>query len=809
MSYAEQFLQDLRYGFRNLLRTPSILAIAILSAALGVGATTAIYSVIYGVIIEPFPYSDVDSLMSIRVWDPGQRGFRTYYSTDQFLEFAERATIFDGVIASTISDVLWTGTPEPQRLRGNYVTNGTFRVMGVPPLLGRAAEPADFAPGAPPIAVLGYRFWQRQFGGDSGVIGRDLLLNGKMRTIVGVMPKRFMWRGADVYLPFAPERGKVVEEVRYVHVLGRLKSGVTAPQAEADLEPIVRDLKAMSPADFPDKWRVGLLSFKETFPSGLREELWMVFGAVGLLLLIACANVSNLLLTRALGRRREIAVRAALGAGRGRILRQLLTESLIVAVGGGLLGILLAYVGLKAILLLIPPGTFPDESEVLINIPVLIFAAVLALASSILFGLAPAIHGSTGNLVNPLRESARGVSGGKRKMILHNATVVVSIALSLLLLVGASLMIRTVFALERVQMGFDPAKILSVRVPLPEKQYAALDRRVAFFTELLDRLSAAPGVKAVGLNTGGHPFGNSSAPVEVPGNSRQDDRRVLIQQVSDGYFAAFGIPLRAGRLFTRSEVIFRRNLAVVNEAFVRRYTEGTGMLGRVVRVPRLKAPPISLQDDAFEIVGISGDILNQSVERDVVPEIYIPWTLTGLADRLFLLADSHAAALAGSVRAQVLSIDPNQPVTDVNTIDAYLKEWVLSGPRFNFVLFCVFSGVGLLLAVAGVYGVISNTVSRQTQEFGIRMALGADLGHIRSIVMRRGMALIGGGIGLGLIGSLFAVRLVESHVWGVREFDWISFSGTSFLLLAVGLLACYLPARRASKVDPVVALRYE
>ncbi len=809
MRWIEQFLQDVRFGSRSLIKTPSITLIAVLSAALGIGATTAIFSVIYGVVLEPFPYKDVDSLMSIKVWDPGGRGWRTYYSPDQFLEFAERSTIFDGVIASTISDVLWTGIDQPQRLRGNYITNGTFRVMGVLPLIGRAAEASDFAPAAPPIAVLGYRFWQRQFGSDPGVLGRQLLLNGKARTVVGVMPKRFMWRGADVYLPIVFERGKTVEDVTSVHVLGRLKPGVTAAQAEVDLKPIVADLKAKEPSAFPNQWRVGLLSFKETFPSGIRQELWTLFGAVGLLLLIACANVSNLLLTKALARRKEIAVRSALGAGRLRLVRQLLTESLIVALAGGLLGIVLASGSLKTILMLVPPGTLPDESEVVINVPVLWFALAICFATSLLFGLAPALQGSGGQLADPLKESGRGMSGSRREARVRNTMVVVSIALSLLLLVGASLMIRTLFALESIPLGFQPEKILTFRVPLPEKQYAGLERRVAFFSELLDRVSVLPGVRAAGINIGLHPLGGMNYPVEVIGNTQQDGRRVLIHHVNDGYLRAFGIQLRAGRTLSEDDIAGRRNVAVVNQAFVQRYSNNQGAIGRIVRIPRFRTPPFSLANDSFEIIGVTENILNQITNDEIAPEIYIPYTLCGMADRLMVLADMRADALAGTMRGAVLSIDKNQPITDVRTLDAFLKEWVFAAPRFNFILLCVFAGVGLLLAAAGVYGVISNSVSRQTQEIGVRMALGATFSDIAVMVMQRGIILLAVGIALGLAGSYFAVRLIEEQIWKVPKHDWVSFALTSLILLAVGLVACYVPARRAARVNPVEALRTE
>src|SRR5262245_13750389 len=423
-------LQDLRFALRILAKSPGVISIAVLSLALGIMATTAIYSVIHAVVLDPFPYKDVDNLMSVKVWDPNQRGYRLGYSADQFLEIAERNTIFEGVIASTIGDVLWTDGGEPQRLRGNYGTFNTFQVMGVPPLVGRTTLPDDARPEADPVVVLGYRFWQRQFGGDPNVVGRRLRLNDKVRTVIGAMPKRFMWRGADVYLPITFERGRAVEGVRGAHLLGRLKPGVAEAQAELDLRPIIADLKKIEPAQFPDNWRVGLLSFKETFPSSIRENLWIMFGAVGLLLLIACANVSNLLLSRAGARQKEMAVRAAIGASRWRLIRQLLTESLLIAMAGGALGVAMAFGCLRAILAIVPRNTIPDESEIAINFQVLLFTVLVSVMTSVLFGLAPALHTSSRDLANPLREAGRGLQGGVRQALLRKGLVVAEVALS-------------------------------------------------------------------------------------------------------------------------------------------------------------------------------------------------------------------------------------------------------------------------------------------------------------------------------------------------------------------------------------------
>ena len=800
-------MHDVRFALTYLRRNLGFVSLAVGSLALGMMATTAIYSVVHAVVLDPFPYKDIDRLTSVRVWDPNQPGGRLYYSTDQFLEIADRSTIFEGVIASTISDVLWTNGPEPQRLRGNYGTPRTFEVMGVPALHGRVFTPSDVAADAEPVVVLGYRFWQRQFAGDPRVVGTLLRLNDRMRRVVGIMPKRFMWRGADVYVPIVLRRGEVVEGVRSVHLLGRVRSNVTEAQAAADLGPIIEELKRREPTQFPDRWRVGLLSFKETFPSSIRENLWILFGAVGLLLLIACANVSNLLLSKATDRQREMTVRAALGAGRAGIVRQLLIESLLVACAAGVLGVLLAAAGLQAILALVPPDTIPDESEIALNMPVLLFTFAVSVVTSVVFGLAPALHATSGDLVSSLREASRSGSGGRRQAFLRKALVVTEVALSLMLLAGAGLLIRTALAVERVDVGFRTDRVLTMRVPLPERRYPDRERRVRFFQDLLARVGAVPGVEGVGLNSGLHPFGSLTAPAHVDGASEPGVQPAVIHQTNAGYPKALGIRLLHGRPFSESDVDRGLPLAIVNETFVRTRLGGQPPLGRTIRVPRLTQAPFDVSGDAFEVIGVVSDTLNRGVTEDVMAEIYVPYTLAGRADRLAVLARADAASITRAALGQIYAIDPEQPATDVMTIDRAMQDFIYAEPRFNVVLFSVFAVLGLVLSVVGIYGVMAASVAQQVHEVGVRMAVGASPGAVFRMVIGRGALLLGAGILVGVVASVLAGRVLEGYVWRVSTVDPPTLAIVSVILLAAGMQACAWPARRAARISPLVALK--
>jgi len=476
---------------------------------------------------------------------------------------------------------------------------------------------------------------------------------------------------------------------------------------------------------------------------------------------------------------------------------------------GGALGTALAFGGLQAILALVPPDTIPDESEIALNTPVLCFTLFVSLLTSVVFGLAPALHTCTRDLANSLREAGRGLAGNVRQAILRKSLVVAEVALSLMLLLAASLMIRTFLAMQNVELGFRADRLLTMRVPLPEQRYPDLARRTAFFQELLGRVSAVPGVVAVGLNTSVHPLGNWTLPVEVAGSTQEGARPVVIHQINSDYTKALGISLVKGRLFAENEVNTRRHLAIVNQSFGRTLMDGRDPLGQVVRIPRFNQAPFALEDDSFQIVGVVKDTLNRGLTDQVMPEIYLPFTMLGLADRLVTLTRADPAGVTRAVLGQVYAVDKDQPVTGVRTIERVLQDGIYAGPRFNLALFSVFAGLGLTLAIIGVYGVISNSVAQETHDIGVRMAIGASPGCIAGMIVKRGSRLLLAGIALGLAGGFLTARLLAGQIWNVSAFDPISFGAVSLILLVAGLQACLWPARRAARIEPMEALRYE
>jgi putative ABC transport system permease protein len=786
------------------VKSPGFAAITVGSLALGIGGSAAMYSVIYGVILNPFIYKDVDRLVSVQVMDSRGRSNGSYYTIDQFVEIAERNAVFSGVVASTWSDVTMTSEGDPQRLRGNHCTMNTFEVMGVAPLIGRGTMADDERPGAAPVVVLGYKFWQRQFGGGRTAIGRKLTLNGKVRTVIGVMPKRFMWRGADVYLPDAFQRGRDVEDVHEVHLLGRLKPGVSEAQAAAGLEPIIADLAQARPGDFPEKRVIQLRTFKKTFPSDITEALWILFGAVGVLLLISCVNVSGMLLSRMAARHREMAIRSAVGASRARLAGQLFSETLVLALCGGALGVLAAYGGLRGIIAMVPSNTIPDEAEISLNAPVLWFTLGLSVVAAMMVGLAPALQFSGRDIMSSLKEAGRTMAGGRQR-VLRSLLVAGEVALSVMLLVGASLMIRTLISIQSSDLGIRRESILTLRVPFSRERYPDADRRNAFLQEAVRRIDAVPGVAAAGVNAGMPPVYNWTLPVEIAGAASRDTSRVMLQQVNEEYAKALGLAIVRGRFLSAAEVDAKVHNAVVNQAFAKRY----GDLGAVARLPMLRRAPANLADDSFQIVGVVRDTMNRISTRETLPEIYIPYTVAGLADRFYVLGSVRPDSLERAVREQIYAVDRGQPVMEVTTLEEMLSDNVYARPRFNLLLFGVFAGLGLVLALVGVHGVISNSVAQRTREIGIRLALGAGYGQVIGMVLRAATQLLAIGVAVGVVGSVASARVLKGLVQNVSTIDWISLAGVITLLFATGLMASFWPALRATRVDPVQALREE
>ncbi|MBM3786999.1 MAG: ABC transporter permease [Acidobacteria bacterium] len=797
-------LGDLRFGWRELTRDKGFAVTSLLSLSLGILAATAMYSVIHGVIVTPFPYKDIDNLVSIAVRNPDQRGWRSSYSPAEYVELARRATIFEGVAASTISDILWIRDGEPLRLRGNYISNNGFDVMGVPAMLGRVVTANEEAPETK--AVLGYPFWVSRFGANPAILGTVLVLNGKPRTVVGVMPPRFMFRGADVYLPqiYRPAGN---EGITNMMLTARRKSGVGNAQAQADLDPIIRDLAAASPGTFPQRWRIELITFKDTYPSSIRETLWILFGAVGLLLLIACANVSNLLLARAAGRQREIAMRAALGASRFRIVRQLLTESLLIGIGGGLLGAIGSYAALQGILAVVPPDVFPAESEISLNRAVLAFAVAVSLLTSLLFGLAPALHASGGALANPLKDSSRGAGGGRRLRWMRGALVTLELSLAIILLSAAGLFLKTLIKIQNAPMAVEVRDKLVMMVPLQEQKRPSPEARAAFVTQMLEHVRAVPGVRSATINAGLHPFGGWDFPVEIPGAAKQDQRPVDCHQVDDAYLAATGIALRAGRFLNAADIGSRRLAAVVNETFARRYFGGESPIGKTVKLWRLKMAPFNIPNDVFEIVGVTQDAIFELHNGDPHPELYIPHSVTGLANVLLIRSQGDPARMAEPVRKAIYAMDGTQFVDETKPLTQLIDEYAYSRGRFSLWLMGAFAVAGLALAVIGVYGLLAHIVERQRREIGVRMALGADFCGVVGMVLRRGARMIGGGLAAGVAVSYLLLRQFGAKLGVADPLDPWTLAGSCIVLALAGLAACLGPALRAARLAPMEALR--
>jgi putative ABC transport system permease protein len=811
----ETLQQDIRYAARTLWKSRGFAAVAMITLALGIGASTAIFSVIDNILMEPFPYADAGRFMSVQIHDSDQSepGGRGGYIGPEFLDYVEQNHVFDQVIANDQEDVLYTSAQGTERFSGSAVTPGTFEFLGMPPLVGRSMQAADYEPGAPPVFVMRYKTWVNRFSADPNFLNTTFVLNGTPRTLVGVMPPRFGWGDADMWIPEKPDRAAAPTErgfPRYWFLLGHLKPGVSEREAQADFTVIAERLSKVYPKDYPKHFSVVIESLTNLVVGKFRTTLYIVLAAVGLLLLIGCGNVANLMLARATGREKEFAIRAALGASRWRLIRQLLVESVILAVGGAAIGILFAWGGLKSLVAAIPAEIIPAESVIRLNAPVLAFTLCVAMLTALVFGLVPALQAARRDLNDPLRDSGKGTSSGSRHGRFRDAVVVLEVALSLTLLVAAGLLMRSFVALREVHLGLQPDHILVARLPLPADRYKTADQVAGFFRPLLTRLKALPGVVAVTETSTLPPYGGIPSDIEIPGKTHQEKWNALFQLCSEGYFPVLRIQFKDGRVFTEAEVNGARKLAVVNETFVQKYMAKENPIGQRVHLAQLETFPDPLKDPWFEIIGVVADVKNNGLQDPIQPEVWVPYTVTGSAARGVLVRTSQEPmSMMNVVRDEIWGTDRGVALTMTGTLETYINSFSYAGPRFGFLLMTIFGSIGLVLVTIGVYSVLAYTAARRTHEIGIRMALGAESGDVLGLVVKMGLRLVALGAGIGLVASLLLGRVIATQLWGVSAYDPITLGAVTVLLLVTGLVACWIPARRASHVDPLVALRYE
>jgi putative ABC transport system permease protein len=811
----ETLQQDIRYAARTLWKSRGFAVVAMITLALGIGASTAIFSVIDNILMEPFPYADAGRFMSVQIHDsdrsePGGRGG---YIGPEFLDYVEQNHVFDQVIANAQEDVLYTSGQGTERFSGSAVTPGTIEFLGMPPLVGRAMQAADYEPGAPPVFVMRYKTWVNRFSADPKILNTTFVLNGTPRTLIGVMPPRFGWGDADMWIPEKPDRAAAPTErgfPRYWFLLGHLKPGVSEREARADFTVIAERLSKVYPKDYPKHFSVVIESLTNLVVGQFRTTLYIVLAAVGLLLLIGCGNVANLMLARATGREKEFAIRAALGASRWRLIRQLLVESVILAVGGAAIGILFAWGGLKSLVAAIPAEIIPAESVIRLNAPVLAFTLCVAMLTALVFGLVPALQAARRDLNDPLRDSGKGTSSGSRHGRFRDAVVVLEVALSLTLLVAAGLLMRSFVALRDVHLGLQPDHILVARLPLPTDRYKTAEQVAGFFRPLLTRLKALPGVVAVTETSTLPPYGGIDTEIEIPGKTHAEKWNALFQLCSEGYFPVLRIQFKDGRTFTEAEVNGARKLAVVNETFVQKYMAKENPIGQRVHLAQLETFPDPLKDPWFEIIGVVADVKNHGLQDPIEPEVWVPYTVTGSASRGILVRTSQEPmSMMNVVRDEIWATDRGVALTLTGTLESYINSFSYAGPRFGFLLMTIFGSIGLVLVTIGVYSVLAYTTARRTHEIGIRMALGAESGDVLGLVVKMGLRLVALGAGIGLIASLLLGRVIATQLWGVSAYDPYTLAGVTALLLVTGLVACWIPARRASHVDPLVALRYE
>jgi putative ABC transport system permease protein len=805
----EALWRDLQYAMRTLCRSRGFALISIATLGLGIGAATAIFSVIDNVLLNAFPYQGAERIVFPRIHNAqGEgEGGRQGYSASEFLEF-QTNHVFDGMSGASGDLVLYKNGEGTEQLYGTYVTPATFEFFGMPALHGRVAQPSDYQPGAPPVFILRYKTWIERFGGDLSILNKSLVLNGIPRTLIGIMPPRFGWYDSDIYIPERMTQDAKTGSEGAWFLVGRLKRGVSVQQAEADLSVIAHGLAKIHPHDYPAHFTVEVRRLGATVVGRFEATLYTVLAAVALLLLIACSNVANLMVARATTREKEFALRAVLGAGRAGIVRLLMIESLVLAIAAALSGILLAWGGLKALVALMPQDVIPAESVIALNTRVLTLTLCVAAVTAVFFGLVPALQSSRRDLNDPLRDSGKGVSGGFRGRRFRDAVVIAEVALSLTLLIGAGLMMRSFVALRAIQPGFRSDHVFQAVLSLPDNRYKTPQDALAFSRPLLARLKALPGVTAAAESTALPPDNESESKLEIAGKTHVEDWQVAFQCISAEYFQVLRIQFRAGRAFTDTDINDVRKVAVVNETFVHRYLPNENPIGRRLQLAAVVADPARAA--WFEIIGVVKDVTNRGLQSRIEPEVWLPYTVTNSNGYVLMVRTSQdPGSVMNVVRQAVWATDSGVALAQPGTLDVHVNERLYAGPRLAFLLMTIFGCIGLVLVTIGVYSVLAYSTAQKTHEIGIRMALGAESSNVLAMVVRTGLRLVLAGMGIGIVASLALGRLLSNQLVGVAVHDPATLAAASLLLTLTAAMASWIPARRAARVDPMIALRHE
>ena len=815
--FMETFLQDVRYGVRVLTKHKSFTAVAVLTLALGIGANTAIFSVVNDLLLSPLPYSDAERVVMLWEVTPSGRHMNTT-SRANFRQWRAQGSSFESMSAFTDQRLNLTGGGEPEEVGVQFATPDLFKVLGVEPLHGRVLTEEDGLQGSEGV-VLSYGFWKRRFGGDPGLVGKPITLNGEPFNVVGVMPPSFHWhikqrsgtgKPAEVWgvlsMPPPGDPASATERGRFLSVVGRMKRGVTVGQAEAELKTIHTRLAQDS--SFNKNYSAEVIPLREQFVGNIRPALWVLLGAVGLVLLIACANVANLLLSRVAAREKEIALRTALGARRMRVVRQLLTESLLLSLLGSALGLLVAWWGIGA-LVAISPRDLVNLQNVGINTTVLAWTLGVSLLTSVLFGIVPALEATRLNLNDALKEGGKGADAqGSRSRRLRGVLVVGEVALALMLLAGAGLLVKSFSQLRKIDTGFETENVLTMVLRLPAAKYKEDPQFVAFFRQALERVRATPGVQSAGIVNflplyGGLGSATSFYIEGKPEPPRGEGPSTNVRVADAGYFKTLGIPVKRGRTFTDVEDAEMRPVILVSESFAQKHLTGEDPIGKRIKVFMADKP------EWTEIVGVVGDVRYDNLTAEAEPTVYYPHPgLTYEFMTLVIRTAGDPAGMAPSVRREIAAIDPDQPVSDVRTMTQVMADTV-GRARFNTLLLGIFAGLATLLAAVGIFGVMNYSVQLRTREIGLRMALGAQPRRVLMLILRQGLLLTLIGLGVGLAGALALSRVMSGLLYGVGANDPATFAAIVVVLGVVSLVACYIPARRATRVDPLIALKYE